>query len=63
MSWEDGGPLDPPEEVEISITCPTCHAQNTGCPRCNGDGVIYGDAVLRHLEDLRERAADRKLDR
>ena len=70
MWSQEVGPLDPPDEEE-GVECPACHGKGRShevwapfkCHRCGGRGRLFGDAAASHLEDLAERAADRKGDR
>lgn len=58
MSWEDGGPLEPPEVHEVE--CPRCGGDGIDpddrdelCSTCNGDGYITA-AEAAELEDREE---------
>jgi len=67
MSWEDGGPLDPPEVIEVE--CPRCKGdgidpddQGDLCMNCDGEGLVGGDQAVRILEDAREDMEERRFD-
>lgn len=60
MTYIGEPPVDPPPDDE-GIECPWCHGK--GCVGCEGSGRLFGDAAAYHLEDLEERAAERRMDR